>query len=420
MKPNTKKFFLFYVFVSILVFSLHSQVTKTSVFADVRFYYSYTRSLVFDHDLLLGNEFYQLGVLNQLPQKTFVPNPYPPGASIFWLPLFYLTTGFLYLLKLFIPGFNFSGYEVIFEYSVALTGIFLGIFGLYLIFKSLSKYFSEKVSIMATAVLFFATNVFFYIAVEPINSHAASFFISSLFNYYFFIRYPIHHSKLVSVSKEFRSYYFTLGLLGGVAGLIRTQDALLVTLPLICIFLRFRKSLTYLTTSLIPLATGAFIAFLPQLLLWKYFYNTFWYSPYFETGFNFLRPQIVNVLFNTQNGLFTVTPIVAVALIGLINYSYQSFKKMKFRIWNLFSIPNFGFGIYLVGFIYFILQLYLISVWNNTQGGSYSIRMIITTYPLLSFGLARILENAFKKIGDQKTLTFIVLFTVLNLFSTLN
>ena len=408
MKDNSKKYiFLIFFTFSLVLFTLHGYFTKTSVFADAKFYYSYTRSLVFDQNLLLGNEFFSLGLIEKIPQNQFAPIFYPPGVSIFWIPLFQMTFGFTNLVKLIVPNLTFSGFEPIFEYSAALTNIFLGIFSLYLTFKIISRYFSEKVSLLAAIALFLTTNLFFYIAVEPINSHSASFFVSTLFVLFFLTR------------KKDASYYLILGLIGGVAGSVRTQDLLILSLPIIEIILSHRRSLRTLVSYSLLLAFGCSIGFSPQILLWKYFYNTFWYSPYFEIGFSFLKPQILHVLFNIQNGLFATTPTVFIAVVGLIMQSIPMFKRSN--ILNLIKDLSFEFWIYIYALFYFLLQLYLVSSWNEyTQGGSYSIRMMVTTYPLLAFGLAAVTERVVKKIGVRYTIYIIGGFTILNFFSILN
>ncbi len=393
---NISKLFSFFCLISITIFLSHSLFTKTSVFADAKFYYSFTRSLVFDHDLLLGNEFFALGLLKVIPESLFIPSFYPPGVSILWIPLYSLAYGALNLYRIFIPNLQFSGYEAFFEYSCGITSILLGVFALYLVFKMLSKHFSNDVSLLATSTLFLATNLFFYIAVEPINSHAASFFVSTLFIFLFFTR------------KKDGFYYFLLGIIGGFAGVVRTQDLLILILPLLYIISHYWESFRTLSSYNLLLIAGTLLGFFPQILLWKYFYNTFWYSPYIDVGFKFLNPQIFHVLFNAQNGLLTTTPVIAVAFLGLI------FKIMQ-------SSKNKTGEIYIYALIYFLLQLYLISSWNvYSQGGSYSIRMIVTTYPLLAFGLTYMTERSVAKFGKKATLVLIILISFINFLSILN
>jgi hypothetical protein len=373
---------------SILVFLLHTTFTKTAIFADARFYYTYTRSLIQDHDLNLKNEYLDLGIQNKFEEGKLVANPYPPGVSMLWVPLYLNAKA---LATIF--GLTDSGYGFLYQLSAALTNIFLGIFGLYLVFKLLQKYFPVRVSYLTILALFGATNLLFYIAVEPINSHAASFFISSLFVFYF----------LMTDVEKGKDYYMALGFIGGIAGLVRTQDLLLLILPVIKITSKYKSSIKLLATNYMLLATGLTVAFLPQILLWKYFYNTFWYSPYLNSGFNFLKPQIIHVLFNTQNGLFILTPLIAISLIG-----------------SLF-IKRTNSSLYSYILIYFFMQLYLVSSWSAYyQGGSYSIRMLVTTYPLLSFGLAYVIDkiNAIHK--ERITALLILLLTLLNFVFIIN
>jgi hypothetical protein len=375
-----------YVFGLIFVFSLcvflaHTVITKTAIFADARFYFAYTHSLVKDCNLDLKNEYIDLNI-GTVFTNTVVSNSYPPGVSLFWIPLYQNADALTRII-----GANNQGYGFIYQLSVALTNIFLGVFGLYLIYRLLTKYFSEKVSLLTAIFLFGATNLLFYISVEPINSHAASFFISSLFVFYF----------LKKEAKKEKDYYLALGLLGGIAGLIRTQDLLILILPLIQILYNSKKDFKAQLTGYLQLVIGAFIGFLPQILLWKYFFNTFWFSPYLNTGFNLLKPQVFHVLFNTQNGLFTLTPIIAVSFIGLF------LIKKRLNTICFYSL------------IYFLIQLYLISSWKAYfQGGSYSIRMLITTYPLLSFGLAGFISRIIKRYSEKFVLTLLLLSALVN------
>jgi len=375
---NPKYFFPSIFFLSLIVFLLHTAYTKTSIFADARYYYSITHSIISDKDLDFSNEYGHFGIQMPLGKSGAPTNFYPPGVSFFWIFGLWLTQAI---------NVDPSGYGFFSQLGVALTSIFLGILGLIFLRRMLLKYFSKTVSLLTVVTLFSATNLLFYIAVEPINSHAVSFFVSTLFVYYF-----LNHQKD-------NYYYLSLGLIAGVAGLVRTQDLALLTLPLIKLVLFERSSLKKLTSNFLYLTAGTFLGFFPQLILWKYFYGTFWVSPYLDFGFDFLHPKIIYVLFNSQNGLFTITPIIAFAILGQFYFAGKNFYL------SFLSLS------------YFILQLYLISSWNAYfQGGSFAIRMIITTYPLLSLGLASLIERLIQKFAIQKTLFLIIIFSIVNSF----
>ncbi|MFV1916937.1 MAG: glycosyltransferase family 39 protein [Patescibacteria group bacterium] len=382
----TKKYLFVGIFIfSLLVFFAHTAFTKTAIFADGRYYYAITRSLVKDYDIDFVNEYISLGMV----EDDFTgpaENIYPPGVSFFWAPLFWTVDSLINSINISLRiSIDDTGFNLLYQSAVAITSTFLGTLGLYLVYVLLKDYFSEKVSLYTTFAFFATTNLLFYIAVEPINSHAVSFFVSSLFIYYF-----LRHQKD-------QHYYFTLGVIGGVAGLVRTQDLLILIIPAIRIIKEHKLNLTKLITNLKPLSAGVILGFLPQLVFWKAIFGNFWYSPYFGYSLNFLKPKFFHVLFNTDNGLFTLTPAILIAVLGLL-----LFRKR-------------GSQIFLYATVYFLLQLYLITSWQYySQGGSFSIRMMITTYPLLSFGLASVIKKSNENFGEIKTLFLIFFFSILN------
>jgi hypothetical protein len=384
----TRQKTLIYVFTAAFcfaIFLLHAKITETSIYSDGRFYYATTRSLVKDYDIKFANEYRYLNMQTDFTNETYVWNMYPPGAPILWSFLFWQTDNVMMTLEKIGLGVDTSGFSIIYQSSVAISGIILGLLGIYLIYHLLTKYFGKRASFLASMALLFTTNLFFYVAVEPVNSHAVSFFTSALFTYYF-----LHHKKE-------RYYYFLLGVLGGFAGLVRTQDLLILTLPALQLLIKHLLNSRKNLHSLFQLGGGAALAFSPQIIFWKKIFNTFWYSPYIDYGFNFIKPKILHVLFNTQNGLFLLTPIVGVSFIA----SFFLGKKLN--------------NIKFYAIFYFLLQLYLVSSWNYyTQGGSYSIRMMITTYPLLAFGIAKVIQKCNGLFAKSLTLISIGLFSAAN------
>jgi len=215
--------------------------------------------------------------------------------------------------------------------------------------------------------------------------------MSSLFIYYF-----------VSNRKRNDSY-FVLGLFAGIAGLVRALNSFLILIPAIEILRLQKQSLSDKFKLGVKLTLGYLIGFLPQIYIWKLFFNKLIIGPSWGYGFNFRSPQIIHVLFNDQNGLLTLTPVVFVALAGMILF-WRKNKKLAFY-----------------GFVYFILHLFLVSSWAEyTQGGSYSIRMLVNTYPLLAFGLAEIIKRYSDRLGESKTIMTIVVLSLLNAMLIIN
>jgi len=395
--------------VSLLVFLAHLSYTKTALYADTRFYFAYTRSIVKDFDLNLTNDFTLMGITPTPNSFGWTVNTYPPGAPLLWIPGYFLADQVTIFRQIIFKFPSSTGLEPIYQVFSGAISILLGTSGLFFVYQSLKKYFSGRISLLTTIAIFSTTNLFFYMAIEPLTSHSASFFAVSVFICYFL------------KDKKPKFYYLRLGFLGGLAGLIRPQNLAILIIPAIDLAITYKNKFKALTTSYLLLTAGILMTFSPQIILWKLFFNVYFTGPSWGYGFNFAKPHILHVLFNTQNGLFTLTPVVFISLVGLLLGAFE------LRIWNLFRFSDLGFRIFkrseaslariiFYALFYFSIQLFIISSWAEyTQGGSYSIRMLVNTYPLLAFGGASVMEVLYKRMKFAKTAFLIGCLTLLNM-----
>jgi len=325
---KTKVIFGLLGLLGLLVFLAHAWVVGSAVWGDGRFYYQYLPSIVIDKNL-------------------GPPNKYAIGPAIFWLPFFTLA-------HLIIRG---DGYSFVYQLFTGLGSVFYGLLGLFLCFLTAKRFFSEKVALLATMGIWLGSNLFFYTVLDPINSHVISFFVASL------IVYLWTKDKLGRLGE--------LGLLVGILGMVRSQD-LIFALPLLVWARKPKKILL--------LAGGILLGFLPQLAIWKIQSGQLT-SPYLLAGekFNWLKPQILAVLFGQNNGLFYYSPILVFGLLGILG-------RLQKYFWAK------------VGIALFLMQIYLISCWHNWWGGqAYGGRMFIGLMPFFILGLAGMLERL-KKI----------------------
>ncbi len=330
---QTNKIFFLIALLYLAAFFAHTLILKKTVYGDGIYYYSWVQSLVVDHDIRFT-----------APQPTtplgLVGNKYAVGPAILWSPWFV----WIHILA------RGTGYEMVYQLAVGFSSVLYAITGLILLFILLNKYFSKSASLAAIIATAGATNLLFYGAIDPVNSHAVSFFAAVLF--------------LTVLFMKKRNWFF-IGCTLGLIGLIRSQDLLygLLVLPYIKPQNIFRFVL------------GLLLIFLPQLTVWQLLYGTFWISPYINNieGFNFTQPHILSVLFSLQNGLVLWTPVVLLGFIGL-------FKKNN-------TIHLF----FMAGIVF--IQLYLVSSWSIWwQGASYSGRMFVSVLPVLAFGMANLLS----------------------------
>jgi hypothetical protein len=214
-------------------------------------------------------------------------------------------------------------------------------------------------------------------------SHANSFFLGAALIYVYFSRLPL--SQLLQ--------WALLGFLAGLLVATRFQDATLLIIPIVGeLFRAFRREpsdsapiqrqslLAYLT------ALVAFlIAFIPQLLSWKYLYGSYFSgpAPYLQyEGFNLLNPRFLGkVLFSSRHGLFFWHPVLFVGIVGLVlRPRRHTFEKT----------------LLLLGFL---ATLYLVSSWVIWHAGaSFGHRMFISVLPAFAFGLSNVINYVRPKL----------------------
>ena len=363
-----QKIFIGLYLSALLIFIAHLFVTKTAIYGDGRFYYSYLPSYLINYSLDLSDSFFHLGI-SSFPSLLGPANIYPIGPAIIWAIPFILASLFL------IPFQNASGYGIIYEIFIGISNISLVFVGIYLLRKTLLKFFDQSTSNLAAIAIFTTTNLLFYGAVDVINSHSASFFLSSVFLYLF-------------TSKRNLINSVCLGITVGMLALVRSQDYIFLIFPLVE-FLRKKNMLLSVITVIISL-----IVFLPQIFLWQVYFGGFIANPYLKVrSFDFLSPHFIGVFFNKNSGIIW-TPIIFFCLYGL-------FKYLK---------RNFNIAFYSILIVAF--EIYIIASWEVWwEGESYSARMLVSSLPFLGIGLASFLEM--KNINKYKT-------KLVYFFSTLN
>jgi len=368
---SDRKLFISLFIIAALIFLAHFLYTKTAVYGDGRFYYSYLPTFLLDHTLSFVKSFKHFGITS-FSNLQGPANIYPIGPAIFWSIPFTIANLIL------IPFGKANGYRPLYDILIGLWNISFVIFGIYLLKKTLLKFFTQRTALLSSLAIFTATNLLFYGAVDVINSHSASFFFSALFLYLFVQKRNLLNSILLGI---------TIGLLA----LVRSQDYLFLIFPVID-FLKNRKNLLF---PIITILT-AFTLFLPQVVLWHVYYGGLLTNPYLKVrSFDFLNPHLIGVFFNRDSGIVW-TPIVFVCLYGLFGF----LKK------------NFYVGFYSMLLIF--MQVYLIASWSAWwEGASFSARMLVSSLPFLSIGLAYFLESK-KIIKYDKWI--VVLFSIGNAF----
>jgi hypothetical protein len=395
------------VLIAILFLSLFL-VTPKIRGADEIEYFSYLHSIFFDHDLEFGNEyqyFYDRDPAGLAGFKgTFLErrepltgrhiNFGPIGTALLWSPFYALAHVVVLILARL--GSNVVPDGLSWPYqAVCYASALYGLVGLFMVYRALVLYgrFAEFTSLLATLGVFLATPLLYYMTLAPGFSHAVSLFtIMLMLNVFLRLR----EDKDASVWG-----WVLVGAVGGLAGLVREQDALFLLIPgadLLAEALRtgaFKRGLLRLA----GMSAAAFLVFLPQRLVYHALNGTFGPSHLVTRKLVYTSPHFIDVLFDPGHGLFLWSPILLLAVVGLFILPVGPRKALGW--------------LFLLGF--------LVQVWINgslqswTQAGAFGSRRFLSSTPLFAFGLAALLSAVSPPLNTRALAAVLSVFVWWNL-----
>ena len=274
-------------------------------------YYTYLRSVLFDHDLDLANDYTALG---WYPQT----NVLPIGAPLLWSPLVALVHLGRQAGRLFGLGPP-TGAEPIYQAAVCQATLLYGTAGLFLLMHALRKWVSPTVAFWATVMAWVGSPVRFYLSVLPGLAHGVEFFAAVI----------VLRAYQALRERPDRARALWAGAAGGLVFLARSQDGLLLGLPAIELGWRWlggRDRKRYVLATAALMAAFVVVA-LPQLAVWQAMFGTPILVPHERLhGADFLhrdQPQLLGTLVSPRGGLFTSYPMMLVAVLGLLALAFR-------------------------------------------------------------------------------------------------
>lgn len=320
-------------------------------------------------------------------------NKFYMGTALMLLPFFLLA-----MLFSWIAGMPVDGYNIIFQYAVALSGATWLAIGLLATKRLLLLYQIEKpAAVISIITIALGTNLFHYAFLQPSHSHVYSFTAIALFLLYsrlFFLRLVPKHFALSML------FY-------GLVILIRPSNGIVIlALPFIAGSKElFFNAFRFLIAKPRLLVRGLLLAMAIvglQLIYNLHLTGKLFLWSYQNEGFNFASPAFLSFLFSFRKGFFVYTPLMLISFFGLV---------VLWRRSNWAAISFLAF---------FLMLVYILSSWWNWfYGDSFGMRPMVDFYALFAIPMALLLEYVLQK----KVLTFIVfpvLLSVmaLNLFQT--
>jgi hypothetical protein len=291
--------------------------------SDGFYYFAYLRSLWFDGDVNFMNDYRLLG----LGDKTYLFEPTPTGhahsawtigPSIVWSPFFAI--GHLTARRLEAGGRPVAtdGTSYPYRQAICVAGLFYGLLGVWFTFRLAALFVPGRLAAVAAAVCVGGSFMLWYLVKEPSMTHAPSMAAVAAFVYV----WALGTGK---GGGQARLRPLVLGLLAGLMTLIRWQNAIFVLLPAADgaaeAVRRLRQGdrpgLRRLAAAAGWFTAAGIVAFLPQLLAWKAIYGTWLAVSPVGPRIRWSDPHLVDILWSSRNGLFSTSPVLYCAAIGL-------------------------------------------------------------------------------------------------------
>ncbi len=372
--------------ILIVVFLLTIPLSNPWVRGDGVGYYAYARAMLIEHQLDFqkdwkhGNESFAMGRLdargNVLPDEYtstgHIANLWAVGPSVLWFPFLLLTHVGVLLCDRLGAHVAADGFSAPYVVTMAFATALYAFLGLWLSFALARKYFAERWALLATIGIWWASSLPVYMYFNPSWSHAHSAFAVALFLWYW---NRTRRQRTVS-------QWILLGLLSGFIVDVYYPNGALLVIPLLeglvnywddfkspgsagpAIVRLFVRHLIYV---------AAFVmALLPTLITRQIIFGSFLHTGYAPLGgWAWKSPALWNVLFSSDHGMLSWTPILILALIGLA----------------LFWRADKAFATYSI--VAFLLFYFVVSVHPDWDGmSSFGARFFVSLTPLFILGLA--------------------------------
>jgi hypothetical protein len=289
---------------------------------DGHMHFLITRSIVFDRDLDFDNDLARFGdPWNQPRTVTGRKNVMQQiGPSVIWAPLLAAAHGVALTANVFGADIETHGYtmfhqRILFASSVAFAWLAVAL-GALVAYRLAGGRWAVA---WAAAAILLGTSLTYYATFMPGYAHAMDAGACAAF---------LALWALTLGELRWRRYV-GLGLLLGIAGMVRVQDlgfgvVLLLELGALA-GQRLRGAPGGRATELaLLLARGALVLalavllFVPQLYVWHLFYDAWLTTPQGPGQMRYAHPMVLEQLFSSRNGWFSNHPIAYLGAIGLV------------------------------------------------------------------------------------------------------
>jgi hypothetical protein len=303
------------------------------------------------------------------PLTHHMPNRCPIGPVFVWMPFYLLACGLArlgeltHLLSHLRPNSLFHGW------MAGLGTLAAVLIGYRHTYRLLERRIGRPAARLGATVAVWATPIAWYAVTQPMYQHGCAFgCVALLLDYW---------DETLGDDRPRR--FVWLGLVGGLAMMMRPQEALFLLLPGGEILYRLARGPRANADRRrwfvggVVLVASTLLAFSPQLLAW-HFYTGAW-KPVQVEPLRWGTPMFLVALFSTRSGLFPWSPIAYAALFGLLLA-----RRARVLVVALTCV--------------FAVELYICAcAWVPSGAYSYGARRLSDAAPLLGLGMALLYDR---------------------------
>jgi hypothetical protein len=348
-------------------------------------YYAYARALLIQHDLrfekdwLASNTTFRMGRVdeqNQIRPSQYTPsghldNHFSIGPAILWSP--FLIAAHLAVLASDALGAHIpaDGFSWPYTIPMAIATALYGFLGLLFSHRLARQYYDERWAFLATLGIWFGSSLPVYMYFNPSWSHAQSVFAVALFLWYW--NRTLGHRSYVQ--------WVWLGLASGLMLDVYFPNFVLLLLPLaesVAGYWRAARGADpaappawRLLSANLLYALVVVIAFSPTFLTRKIvFGSALNFGAYSRVPWNWASPNLLAVLFSSDHGLLSWTPIVLFAVLGLLLFYRRDRAVARYLLLGCLAF-------------YYLIASY--PFWDGLS--SYGNRFFLSLAPIFLLGL---------------------------------
>ena len=390
---NTERWLLFLFFLSLAL--LNPWVRGDGVG-----YYAFARapliehSLNFEQDYIGANTGFRGARLDERgrPKEMFrtrtghLDNHFTVGPAMLWTPFLLLAHGGVLLARAFGSQVPADGFSAPYRLAMAAGTAFWAFLGLLLAFRLARQYAGNLWAFLATVAIWWASSLPVYMYFNPSWSHAHSAFAVSLFVFYW------HQTRERRTLRQ----WLVLALIAGVMLNVYYANAMLLMILVVEALREYAAALrrgsdggiafTQLLAKHFLFVAVTLLCLLPTFVTRYIVYG----SP-FESGYGSVQswawrsPYFLGVLFSSEHGLFSWTPLLLLATVGLVLLKWRE--------------PRVGTPLLAATLAFYVF----IACYPDWAGiSSFGNRFFVSLTPLFILGLSVLLERTATLFRSQR------------------